>query len=89
MVWQARGLHGYTGPAIAYLRPHDFVVLTSGEPGLAVTVADVLTAEPLVRLDCLTGANGLIEVAVPQTGTVPERGASIALTPRKVKAFPG
>jgi sulfate transport system ATP-binding protein len=88
LVWEARGLQGYTGPAIAYVRPHDFAVLGPGEPGLPVTVAEVLTAGPMVRLDCRTSEGALIEVAVAKDGAIPERGAAITLSPRKVMAFP-
>jgi sulfate transport system ATP-binding protein len=74
-----------SGPAVAYVRPHDWRIADGA--GLDVRVLNVLEAGPLTRLDCRSGDGTLLEVVLPPDSVSVARGAHLQLTPAKARIF--
>jgi sulfate transport system ATP-binding protein len=80
---------GASGARTAWFRPHE-TELSTGGPGLEVTVADILTKGGLVRVECRAGDGRLIEVDRPRSASLEGLcpGATLKLRPSRVFVFP-
>lgn len=76
------------GPAVAYVRPHEWAIAAPGTPGLAVTVQRLQRTGPLLMLEALTGEGTVVEAAVAQLPAGAAPGAALVLVPQVVRAYP-
>ena len=76
------------GPAIAFVRPHDFVLASAGEAGFGVVAQRVNPQGPVLHVDA-TGAGGRhIEAAFArQSHPALRAGAALKLTVQKAHIF--
>ena len=76
------------GPGIAFVRPHEFSLGKSGEPGLPVTLRRLAHAGALAALE-FEGAGGqLIEVTLDRAPDGLAPGTALVLVPTTVRAYP-
>jgi sulfate/thiosulfate transport system ATP-binding protein len=86
--------HGIEGAAVALVRPHEFAVAHDGEPGLPVTIVNVLIDETLLRLDCGRPDGQILEVALPPAtlplawSRDPQRGDQLRLKLVEPRIYP-
>jgi sulfate transport system ATP-binding protein len=74
------------GPAVAFVRPHDWTIGESD--GLEVRVLNVLEAGPLIRLDCRSRDGTLLEVVLPPGAPAVTRGETVSLTTARARIYP-
>ncbi len=76
------------GPAIGFVRPHEFDVAVAGAPGLPVTLHRILRSGAKAVLETATADGTVVEVTLdsPPDGLAP--GTALTLTPRAVRAYP-
>ena len=80
------------GPALAFIRPHDFDIrLPKGGLGLPATVRHVFAAGTLLRIELrMGGTEQIVEVEVDRALPTPDLspGRDVVLSPRAIKVFP-
>lgn len=85
---------GIDGAAVALVRPHEFAIAHEDEPGLPVTIVNVLVGESLARLDCSRPNGQILEVALlPATLPLawshnPQRGETLRLKLMAPRIYP-
>jgi sulfate transport system ATP-binding protein len=73
------GVQPASGETVAFVRPHEIAFAGNGEPGIPVTVTNVLAAGSTVRIDCVRQSGEVVEVALPNGAHPPQIGAHVHL----------
>jgi sulfate/thiosulfate transport system ATP-binding protein len=76
------------GPAVAFVRPHEWRVAEAGERGVAVTMSRMQRTGPLVMLEAVLPDGKVVEAALPSVPAGVESGATVVLVPLVVRAYP-
>jgi sulfate transport system ATP-binding protein len=80
------------GPALAFIRPHDFDIRQpKGGLGLPATVRHLFAAGTQLRIELrLAASEQVVEVELDRTQPTPELtpGRAVVLSPRAIKVFP-
>ena len=78
----------HDGDGVAFVRPHEFEVGTTGAAGIPVTLRRVAATGALAALECVGADGRVIEAAVaaPPPGCAP--GDAVVLVPKIVRAYP-
>jgi sulfate transport system ATP-binding protein len=78
------------GAAVAFVRPHEFVLAKDGDPGLAVAVQRVAAQGPVLQVDGVTQQGQHVEAAFARQEIQGlEIGATLRLAPQRTYVFPG
>jgi sulfate transport system ATP-binding protein len=79
------------GPAVAYARPHDVLLVGKGENGITAEITSIFSAGPLPRLELRrVQGGGFVEVELADTelaGAL-KRGDIVVIRPRRLRVFP-
>ena len=77
------------GPALAFVRPHDFVVAAPDQPGFEFKVSRVVLQGPIGHVDGLTAAGVAIDAAMSrQEGQDLNVGDTVRVAARQAYVFP-
>jgi sulfate transport system ATP-binding protein len=79
---------GFEGAAVGLVRPHEFALANSEEPGLALTVVNVLVGGSQLRLDCARLDGQILEVVLPPMDVSPQRGDKLRLKLTVQRIYP-
>ncbi len=77
------------GPAIGFIRPHEFGLAAAGAPGIAVTLRRILRTGARAALEATTADGAIIEASISDPPATLAAGISLVLVPTAVRAYPG
>jgi sulfate transport system ATP-binding protein len=76
------------GPAVAFVRPHEWRVAAEDQAGLSVTCTRMQRTGPLLMLETQTDDGTLVEAALADVPDAMVPGSRLVLEPLVVRAFP-
>ncbi|MGI4880072.1 MAG: sulfate/molybdate ABC transporter ATP-binding protein [Janthinobacterium lividum] len=75
------------GPGVAFVRPHEFEIVTSRSDGIAATVRRIARTGALAAIECVA-ADRVVEVTLDVVPDGLAAGDAVTLVPTTVRAYP-